>query len=574
MSSDVNPVGGQNNPNKTGSDSEQAEKGIVHSASDGGLVASHTPVTTLPALVGPATADEFNTLRAAIVPVACFRLDDVRFAFNSSFVLPEAAQELNSLAALMAQHTNTGLPPARQHPPLSVFGHTDAAGSDEYNKTLSGRRAEAIYGLLTRKTAIWERLFTQPFHGDDWGNKSIQIMLNALLFDPGRQDGTMDASSQDALKAFQQANGLAPDGHVGGQTRQKLFRAYMDALCRCNVEQAGGEPFVVAPGQFLGEGADARGKGDYQGCGEFNPVLIFSQADTTRFAADKDKSERNAANAPNRRVLIFLFRPGTQIEPTKWPCPRAEEGPGGCRKRFWSDAARRRAPGLDARQYEETQDTFACRFYHRLADTSPCEQIVPELRIRLYDREGKLLIGAPFLAKTSRKEVSGVSDAQGDAVLRDMPVPTLCAIQWSRPKAVKAADRPSEEGDDRFEFHSTIYVDLSDSSPEKEEQAASAGMSPEGARRRLNNLGYQRGNMDERLKAFQRDCGVQTPSGRLQDSEGPLRDYHDQKIAPPRKAQNPHSDSAPPSDPNAEPNTKPTSELPASPDFAEKETKP
>src|SRR6202040_1126607 len=36
--------------------------------------------------------------------------------------------------------------------PISVFGHADPVGDDEYNKHLSGRRATGIYALLLSST--------------------------------------------------------------------------------------------------------------------------------------------------------------------------------------------------------------------------------------------------------------------------------------------------------------------------------------------------------------------------------------------------------------------------------------
>ena len=73
-----------------------------------------------------------------------------------------------------------GEPPATIFPPLSIFGHADPVGNDDYNKQLSGRRATAIYGLLTRDTHLWEELYSHSFGNDKWGVKAIQIMLAEL----------------------------------------------------------------------------------------------------------------------------------------------------------------------------------------------------------------------------------------------------------------------------------------------------------------------------------------------------------------------------------------------------------
>ncbi|HEY3838010.1 MAG TPA: hypothetical protein VGL72_15625, partial [Bryobacteraceae bacterium] len=133
-------------------------------------------------------------------------------------------------------------------------------------------------------------------------------------------------------------------------------------------------------GDFLG-GTDPKGKADYQGCGEFNPMLLFSQEEEQEFQDPANKDQRDEENAPNRRVIGLLFRPGTKVDPSRWPCPRADEGTAGCRKRFWSDGDKRRNTRLSGqeRQFDQTHDTFACRFYHRLMTGSPCEKILPDI---------------------------------------------------------------------------------------------------------------------------------------------------------------------------------------------------
>jgi tetratricopeptide (TPR) repeat protein len=58
------------------------------------------------------------------------------------------------LKKLIDEHTTRG-----KKPPLSIFGHADPVGDDDYNKKLSGRRAAAIYALIARRPDIWEDIF-------------------------------------------------------------------------------------------------------------------------------------------------------------------------------------------------------------------------------------------------------------------------------------------------------------------------------------------------------------------------------------------------------------------------------
>ncbi len=151
----------------------------------------------------------------------------------------------------------------------------------------------------------------------------------------------------------------------------------MDVICVNEKD----EPFTVdREAGFLGRGRDGAGKMDFQGCSEFNPLMVFSQREKAAFDAARDKSARNAENQVNRRVLVLLFRPGVSVSGF-WPCPRALEPTAGCRKRFWSDGERRRSPQASRREFADTRDTFACRFYQRMTTSSPCERALSGPRV-------------------------------------------------------------------------------------------------------------------------------------------------------------------------------------------------
>src|ERR1035438_4953522 len=123
------------------------DSGSVHRTADGGLAGSHPKDNSYKVRAGPTTSREFNRLQIPLIPVACWRVDDIRFAFDSSMVLPDAKDELQLLSELLQIHPDS---------PISLFGHADPSGADDYNKFLSGRRAAAVYGLLTRRTEVWE----------------------------------------------------------------------------------------------------------------------------------------------------------------------------------------------------------------------------------------------------------------------------------------------------------------------------------------------------------------------------------------------------------------------------------
>ena len=273
------------------------------------------------------TPSERNTIRAPLLPVAVWELADAHFAFDSSVLLPSMTPELAELIAIVKTLPGTL---------LSVFGHADTTGNDEYNKVLSGRRAMALYALLTRDLDRWDYLFTHPHGGDDW-RRDRDFAL---------------AMMRGALGA--EATGLA---------RRPLFERFMGLLA----QDPAGKAFGLPKRAFLGKGADAKGKGDFQGCGEFNPLRVLSLAELDDFRRPDQKEARDAAGAINRRVSVFFFPDDTRISVSRWPCPRALEPTAGCRKRFWSDHAARRRSENRARQQPGDPDTFACRFYDRIA---------------------------------------------------------------------------------------------------------------------------------------------------------------------------------------------------------------
>jgi hypothetical protein len=324
----------------------------------------------LTVFAAPSTGDEFNTIGERLVPKGCFKVEDLLFDFASSFIRPEIAPHLRRLVELRNEHKVKNPKTGKDvFPPLSVFGHADPTGDDMTNKVLSGRRATAFYALLVRDVDLWNELFTKSVGKDDWGTRSIQTMLSHVQAPIGI-DGDAGPETRGAIKTFQSSKSLPPDGVANPATRKALFRAYMDAIC-------GPELLLDKKTDFLAQNQDAGGKGDRQGCSEFNPLLLFSKQEAAAFDAKADKTQRDEENGINRRVMVLLFQPGRRVNPAAWPCPRVSEGVSVCKKRFFPDGDVRRGFQAQRRQFEDTRDTFACRFYQVIADDSPCERVKP-----------------------------------------------------------------------------------------------------------------------------------------------------------------------------------------------------
>ncbi|SHE72222.1 Outer membrane protein OmpA [Modicisalibacter ilicicola DSM 19980] len=73
----------------------------------------------------------------------------VTFGFDSSELTPAARQALNDASAVMREYPETR---------ITVAGHTDSSGSEQYNQRLSERRAEAVGNYLMQGGVARQRL--------------------------------------------------------------------------------------------------------------------------------------------------------------------------------------------------------------------------------------------------------------------------------------------------------------------------------------------------------------------------------------------------------------------------------
>jgi len=358
---------------------------------EGGIMASHPNRFTLPLLVAPSHPDKpdaINTVRHSIMAVACVKLPDEDFEFDSSFVLTGSGRGFRQLMGAISRHENC---------PISLFGHADPEGRAGYNKWLSERRAEAVYAVLIRDVDTWERLYSsQPARGeavgDVWGDKTVKYALTALGYDYNEEAGE---KLKDAIMRFQSAQGdPKPSGRNDATLRKAVFFQYMQLICRTK----DGLPYALSKKDFLGEGGE---HGPFQGCSEFNLQVILAGEEAKAYEkrGKTGKDNRHGANADNRRVVAFLFERGTRIEPTKWPCPRAKDRARylqGCIDHLWSDQKsrltkqyplRRRRFGKQVRgetdRMSRPEMTFGCRFYHGIAQRSPCERDMQMYAIQL-----------------------------------------------------------------------------------------------------------------------------------------------------------------------------------------------
>ena len=329
--------------------------------------------------------------------------------------------------------------------PASLFGHCDPMGSDALNKTLGDRRVTAIYALLTRQVPLWEKLYSAPAVGDSWGTRAIQSMLQSIVdgngnpYYSGEIDNLESASTAAAVKSFQSDAGLSADGEAGASTRKVLFGAYMDWLC---TPSGGSTPFKMEISDFLGGKSAASGdtpKLSTQSYGKFNPILLLASS-----VMQGDREARNGLDAPNRRVMMFLFKAGTVVDPATWPCPPIGYSGDACKSAFWPDGDQRRTNGEVERSYKRKPDTMACRFYDRFARRSPCER--GAFKIWLQDSRRQRMPYAPYRLTCGTVVRTGSADLNGLVTTFLNTAETSLSLQWGELPRPSDDAAPSSSG--------------------------------------------------------------------------------------------------------------------------------
>jgi len=136
-----------------GSGTWNGPQGLIRNHGDGtGLIGTPARQAKMPPLPKVPPAGRFPPLKKFAPPGApCGYLitlnDRVLFDFDKSDIRADAAQVLDTLAAALKQVKAGG---------MEIRGHTDGKGSDDYNQSLSERRAQAVIGALRERGAAQE----------------------------------------------------------------------------------------------------------------------------------------------------------------------------------------------------------------------------------------------------------------------------------------------------------------------------------------------------------------------------------------------------------------------------------
>lgn len=97
-------------------------------------------------------SDEINIARLSEDTLKVDLDSEVSFAFNSSSINPGFHTSLNKLAGVLSDYPNTA---------VHIIGHTDSVGSEQYNHSLSLRRASSVRTFLTQRGVAEPRTRTE-----------------------------------------------------------------------------------------------------------------------------------------------------------------------------------------------------------------------------------------------------------------------------------------------------------------------------------------------------------------------------------------------------------------------------
>jgi hypothetical protein len=244
---------------------------------------------------------------------------------------------------------------------------------------------------------------------------------------------------------------------------------------------------------FLG-GASA-GPGDTpklstQSCGKFNPILLLANS----VMQGGDRIARNALDAPNRRVMMFLFKAGTKVDPATWPCPLIGATGDACKAAFWPDGDQRRTNGDVERSYKLKPDTMACRFYDRFARRSPCER--GAMKIWLQDPQRQRMPYAPYRLQMGNVIRTGYADSNGLVTVFMNSGETTATIMWGQVQSSSTqtgtSAQAAQSSQPTYLYARQIIVN---------EDA------PDPLARDYYNLLYWQSDANAQLQAFQGDYG-------------------------------------------------------------------
>ncbi len=186
---------------------------------------------------------------------------------------------------------------AKPQQSVLIAGHADTSGPDQYNLTLSLKRANAVLHAVLGERDPWITICEGQHKVEDY-----QLILTWIAdvygwdCDPNGVDNVNGSDTQAAVKNFQKnynqvfEKSIGVDGEVGHDTWGAFFDLYMDMVENlCEIDDAGLNQ-LRSKLKFIGP--------KVVGCGENWPI--------------EQPQRKNYRSQINRRVEILFFDPGQE----------------------------------------------------------------------------------------------------------------------------------------------------------------------------------------------------------------------------------------------------------------------
>ena len=142
----------------------------------------------------------------------------------AAVVLTSVGYGMGRRAAMRAMGSSIGVTPAGA--PLPTIQIEPIQPQEELAAISASAPAEGSEALSVQAQAslpaITEAVPADSLQGEQARARDIQLALRAAGFEPGSADGRIGPRTRQAVRDFQVANGLEPDGKVGPKTWTKL----------------------------------------------------------------------------------------------------------------------------------------------------------------------------------------------------------------------------------------------------------------------------------------------------------------------------------------------------------------
>lgn len=354
-----------------------------------------------------------------------------------------------------------------QHPKsvLLVVGHTDTSGEPSINDPLSVERAESVAAYLTDDVPAWlDRYGSGVSPSKRWGAHEDRLMIGAVA-------GSAALAAPNPVRAFQ-----AFHNQQSADRRPKSFEALAeDGITGPLTRGQLVADYMNADGTTLPDGVELV----THGCGENFPL------DDTGEELDQDP-ENPERDQTDRRVELFFFDGKLGVEP---PPPGKNSGPGSKQYPEWRRRSRQ------VRDFSLTLDT---------------------VRLRILDITQTPLARADYELRAGGVVRRGQTDDDGILVEPLVPLPNRCTLRWNLPAS---EDEIEEEPREAFDFSREMFLDYRKDDATNRDEAA---------RKRLHNLGYVGGELQDAVAAFQRDFELDQNPWFDAPTDQKLREVHDE----------------------------------------------